>query len=74
MGKKVRWWFGSEPKNCDVCAKKITDTFIDGKTTYGPWGILCPECHDKNGMGLGTGKGQKYSRSEGTDRFYKVGG
>ena len=55
-------WIGSKPDKCDLCADTITDVFIDGKTVYGPWGILCPKCHKKFGMGLGLGRGQKYSR------------
>lgn len=53
-------WLGSEPKACDICTKPIKDTFIDGATRMGPWGILCPSCHKSHGVGLGIGKGQKY--------------
>jgi hypothetical protein len=45
-----------------LCKVKLADTFIDGKTSYGPWGNLCPACHARHGVGLGTGKGQRYQR------------
>lgn len=46
---------------CDVCDKKIkSETFIDGKTTLGPWALMCEDCFDKVGIGLGTGFGQIY--------------
>jgi len=48
------------PKNCDLCNSFITDCFIDGRTSLGGWANMCPKCHKKFGVGLGTGKGQKY--------------
>lgn len=40
----------------------ITDTFIDGKTTDGPWALMTPDSWAKYGAYkvLGTGRGQKY--------------
>lgn len=32
---------------------------VDGRTVYGPWANMCLECHDRIGVGLGTGKGQR---------------
>lgn len=46
--------------SCDMCSTKIRDTYIDGKTTMGPWGNMCVRCHGFYGVGLGTGKGQRY--------------
>jgi len=60
------FWLGSPPATCDVCSVPIGDTFIDGKTAYGPWANMrpwanmCPGCHRDNGSQLGTGKGQRY--------------
>lgn len=31
----------------------------DGKTTRGPWANMCAPCFAENGIGLGTGKGQR---------------
>lgn len=70
LEKPKRYWQGSWPLICDLCKAEITTCFIDGKTAMGPWGILCPECHAEHGIGLGTGRGQRYER-EG-ERFAKV--
>ncbi len=56
----MKTWYGSEPTACDICASPIKDTFIDGRTREGAWGILCPRCHKNHGVGLGLGKGQQY--------------
>jgi hypothetical protein len=40
---------------------KDDDVFVDGKLAGGPWAIMCVLCHLAFGVGLGTGKGQKYS-------------
>ena len=57
-------WMSEAPVECDLCHKKFkgfAQFFVDGKTIYGPWGIMCPDCHKSFGCGLGTGKGQKYN-------------
>lgn len=55
-------WLSSKPTKCDLCKGKFRDnTFIDGKTVYGPWAIMCTTCHSHSGHGLGTGRGQKYN-------------
>ncbi len=54
-------WTGRPPAKCDLCNQRFHDGhFIDGKTRYGYWAILCCECHYLNGIGFGEGKGQKY--------------
>lgn len=52
----------SEVGNCDLCGTDLNEEefFVDGRTIMGPWGLLCVECHGHRGVGLGTGKGQKY--------------
>jgi len=57
---KVKKWHGSKPEKCDLCQFKFKQVFIDGKTIHGPWGLLCSSCHETYGVGLGTGRGQKY--------------
>ena len=44
---------------CQLCQRKV-QLFVDGKTKTGQWADMCLPCHTKNGIGLGTGKGQKY--------------
>jgi hypothetical protein len=63
-------WVGPTPTKCDNCNRPITHQFVDGKTKYGPWGILCMTCHEVVGVGLGIGKGQMYLK-EG-DKFIKM--
>lgn len=59
----ANWSFGRLPINCDLCHSKLQDGFIDGKTKRGPWGIMCKRCHGIYGVGLGTGKGQRYNQA-----------
>ena len=60
--KKVTWIGPKE--DCNFCGEKLSNKiFIDGKTTYGPWGIMCEKCFKVYGIGLGTGKGQKYDEN-----------
>ena len=54
-------WQGTIPKNCEICRKKLGKEFVDGRTFVGYWAIMCGNCFKKYGVGLGLGKGQKYS-------------
>jgi hypothetical protein len=54
-------WSGSAPEKCDICHRHLTFFFVDGKTKWGPWGIMCVHCHREHGRGLGIGSGQKYN-------------
>ena len=67
MRKKI--WMGST--KCDICGEELTKTLIDGRTSNGSWAVMCPKCHKVHGVGLGTGKGQKYVRDTEGD-FVKV--
>jgi hypothetical protein len=53
-------WMGHLPDKCQICERRLTDTFVDGKINGGVWGIMCPACHKLYGNGLGIGKGQQY--------------
>ena len=62
MGKR---WIGKVPEICDVCKRDLNwvgnkQWFVDGATSGGPWAFMCPRCFEHYGVGLGTGKGQKY--------------
>lgn len=57
---EVKKWGGSKPSNCQLCLGKLITRFVDGKTNFGPWAIMCVACHHDHGYGLGTGKGQMY--------------
>lgn len=66
--KQVKKWIGGGRLECDICLNfhyKTTDLtkeefFVDGKTQMGPWALMCPRCFKLYGVGIGTGKGQKY--------------
>jgi len=58
----AQYWQGKNPEHCDLCADPIRNVFIDGKTFKGPWATMDEKCHRNFGVGLGTGKGQKYEK------------
>jgi len=58
--KMKKKWLGSAPTDCDLCHKPFVDVFFDAKTRFGPWGLICSKCFLTEGVGLGTGLGQKY--------------
>lgn len=64
-------WLGNVPEMDDF-GKLISDTFVDGKTVHGPWAIMSPITHECYGLGLGTGRGQKYVKNG--SRWLKVEG
>ena len=33
---------------------------VDGRTMQGHWAYMCQSCHERYGIGLGTGKGQRF--------------
>jgi hypothetical protein len=59
-------------KQCDICGTKA-DSYVDGKTIYGPWANMCLSCFETKGTGLGTGKGQLYMNNE-NGQFVKLAG
>lgn len=69
-GREV-FWCGAAPDVCQLCDQPITDTFIDGRTMWGPWACMCKECWEEKGDGLGTGRGQMYGRQP-DGRFLKI--
>jgi hypothetical protein len=61
------------PAHCDICSGGIENQFVDGATRRGPWGNMCPKCHQEHGVGLGTGRGQLYEKRD-DGRFVKIKG
>ena len=53
------------PKTCDSCGGPLSLAFVDGRTTQGSWAKMCLDCFSLFGVGLGTGKGQKYDAKTG---------
>jgi hypothetical protein len=68
---EAKYWMGDKPKDCDICHKALGDSFVDGATTMGPWGIMCKNCFPVFGVGLGIGRGQRYEKQS-DDRWLKV--
>jgi hypothetical protein len=58
----MKEWLSPPPEKCDLGDCKIDDFFVDGKTVFGTWACMCPECHEHGGIGFGIGKGQLYWR------------
>lgn len=62
------------PTECQLCNKPITDAVVDGQVKeVSSWAYMCSECHEKHGVGLGMGKGQRYEKQP-DGSFVKVGG
>lgn len=62
-------WHGTPPTRCDRCLKPLKSVFYDARTNWGHWAVLCDRCFKDVGVGLGIGKGQKY-----TTKVIKGGG
>lgn len=64
------------PSKCDLCDSFIDTIFIHGSVDdpYDAWAIMCPECHEEYGNGLGSGKGQMYQYYAPTDQWLKIEG
>ena len=63
-------WMSSKPVVCDLCKKPLKRVFIDGRTSFGSWAIMCPVCHTEHGGLLGLGSGQMYN----AETLEKIGG
>ena len=59
MGKPVQSL--PKPEKCDICKRPLKgEEHVDGATQMGPWGNMCMWCYPVYGIGLGTGRGQKF--------------
>lgn len=58
----------AELPDCDIHKYERNGTIVpalyDGKTKRGPWASMCESCFVTHGIGLGTGKGQRYILKE----------
>lgn len=66
-------YYTNPPDVCDIDGKPFDTRMYDCKTKSGPWGNICHTCYLKHGVGLGTGRGQKYERQP-DGRWLKVAG
>lgn len=49
-----------ENDHCQLCGATGLKEIVDGRTITGQWAWMCNICHKLLGVGLGTGKGQRY--------------
>ena len=57
----------SEPMECCLCHCEFTNSkFVDGVIPHAgwKWGLMCTNCHDQYGLGIGPGKGQLFQKVE----------
>ena len=72
--QKLIFWMGPVPEHCDITYVPITDKFIDGVShAMHAWAIMHPDAHKEFGDGLGTGKGQEYTK-QADGRWLKTAG
>jgi hypothetical protein len=72
MPKNV--WSGTTPTSCEICGGTLAgeqNAFVDGKTAFGPWAMMCLGCHRDHGGQLGAGHGQKYVLDAATKEWVK---
>jgi hypothetical protein len=69
MVNQVFWW-GEIPEACQVSRDPITNAFVAGN---GKWACMSPYTHSRVGIGLGTGRGQRFEKQE-DGRWLKVAG
>ncbi len=68
-----RYWMGDVGADDDF-NEPIDDTFYDGATIMGPWGIMTPRSWRRVGCGrVGLGFAQKYEKQD-DGRWLKVEG
>jgi hypothetical protein len=70
---KPVYWVGQPDANCDLCGNPIGKLFVDGRTRMGSWANMCRACHSAYGLGVGTGKGQRFQKQP-DGRWLKTGG
>lgn len=56
------WVRVDELPSCDLCSmlgKYLNPARFDGATVHGPWAYMCEDHFKADGLGLGTGRGQR---------------
>lgn len=67
------FWRSENPKHCNACKTTINDVFFEAHSRKHSYAILCPECFETDGFGLGFGKGRKFEKQQ-DQRFLKTAG
>lgn len=68
----MKFWTGKVSETDDY-NRLIGNVFYDGRTIQGPWAIMNPESFRLHGVGVGTGRGQKYEKQP-DDKWLKTAG
>lgn len=71
MERRAVMWTGE--RSCNFCGKEGLDSLVDGRTEHGYWAVMCDLCFILEGVGLGTGRGQRYI-SDGKGNMVKITG
>ena len=58
--KSKRKTYVGAPSTCDICNGAFKGVMYNAMTRDGPWGNICKSCFAFDGIGLGTGLGQRY--------------
>ena len=62
MGDNLTEVWVSRLPNCDICQStsgKQVEAHYDAKMVLGPWAYMCEHHFQVEGIGLGTGRGQR---------------
>ena len=70
---KQIYWASAVTKNCQACGRVLHSAFYDARLKDGVWGIVCDPCFQIRGVGLGVGRGQRYTK-QADGRWLKTGG
>lgn len=62
---RVKRWTGILPTHCSQCHQPLNGAFVDGRTFMGFWALMCVDCAERIGTGLGVGRGQQYALPDG---------
>lgn len=64
--------------HCQLCEKPLDGVMIDGAMRLGgshtSWANVCEPCHKLLGVGIGTGKGQRYEWNSEEKAWIKTAG
>ena len=58
----MKKWLGD--KKCNICFADVRngDYFVDGRIQgMSSWALMCQDCYENLGAGIGPGFGQKYN-------------
>ena len=72
--KQEIFWLSEIPNRCDLCKCAITHKFYDAHLKIGCAANVCPSCFLFEGIGLGIGRGQEYTKQKNGSYKQTAGG